>query len=384
MRIAIFDYIVTENNPSGSCHWTIVKNLHREYEFVVFAIEFDNPAPEYVEFVHIPAPKRPLFLCYIIFHIMSLIIFISYSLMRRKKFHVIQFVTSKLIFGNVSYTHFCNKFYLKYHWDEVKSHFTLRRRIARFVDYKLQALLEPFVFKRVRYIVVPSMFLKQALTNTYEFTKDKIRYIPNPIDINKFTRNSNEREYYRKNFGFQDDDIILVFVALGLWENKGLDLIIKSLLNININKFKLIVVGGEPSLIKEWKKRKEVRQLNGRIIFVGFQKDIRPYLWASDLFVFPSSFETFSLVSYQAAAAGLPLLVTKVADLCKFVKESGSGFVVSRDVGEISRALITFAEMNKGERLLMGIKAAEAVKVYNVERFINAWRSFYSEIFKKL
>ena len=46
MRIAIFDYKITRNNPIGSCHLAMLRALAAEHDFTVFAVEFENPFPE--------------------------------------------------------------------------------------------------------------------------------------------------------------------------------------------------------------------------------------------------------------------------------------------------------------------------------------------------
>jgi hypothetical protein len=45
-KIALFDYEVNERSPSGSCHLRLLEGLHDEFDFTVFATEFDNPAPD--------------------------------------------------------------------------------------------------------------------------------------------------------------------------------------------------------------------------------------------------------------------------------------------------------------------------------------------------
>ena len=44
MRIAVFDYRITPNNPIGSCHLAMLRALAAEHEFTVFAVEFENPS----------------------------------------------------------------------------------------------------------------------------------------------------------------------------------------------------------------------------------------------------------------------------------------------------------------------------------------------------
>src|SRR4051794_8260285 len=70
-RIAIFDYVVTERSPSGSCHLRLLEGLHNEFDFTVFATEFDNPSPDRISWVHVPAVPRPLAARYVSYYAMS-------------------------------------------------------------------------------------------------------------------------------------------------------------------------------------------------------------------------------------------------------------------------------------------------------------------------
>jgi glycosyltransferase involved in cell wall biosynthesis len=55
--------------------------------------------------------------------------------------------------------------------------------------------------------------------------------------------------------------------------------------------------------------------LISRVRFLGRQVDVRPYLWASDLFVMPSIYEGLGLAAIEALACGLPAVLTEVLGL---------------------------------------------------------------------
>ena len=115
MRIAVFDYRVTATNPCGSCHLRMLRDLCGEHEFVVFATQFENPCPDRIEFVRVPAPRRPLGLLFVAFHILAPICYAIYRLRTRKRFDMVQMVESNLFFGDIAYAHFCHRAYLAEH-----------------------------------------------------------------------------------------------------------------------------------------------------------------------------------------------------------------------------------------------------------------------------
>ena len=74
--------------------------------------------------------------------------------------------------------------------------------------------------------------------------------------------------------------------------------------------------------------RARLAQTESRLHFLG-SVDQMPRLYAAaDAFVLPTSYETFSLVTYEAAAAGLPLLVTRVSGVEDLLADGLNGWFI--------------------------------------------------------
>ena len=69
-------------------------------------------------------------------------------------------------------------------------------------------------------------------------------------------------------------------------------------------------------------------EFNKRIIELGFQKDIRPYLAIADLFTFPSYREGFPNVMLQANAMGVPCIVSDINGCNEIIEEGENGLIV--------------------------------------------------------
>jgi glycosyltransferase involved in cell wall biosynthesis len=188
-----------------------------------------------------------------------------------------------------------------------------------------------------------------------------------------------DRTAKRAELGLTDDDLALVFVALGHFERKGLPLLLDAISKLNNEHVKLIVIGGMPDLLSVYKKRVEELGIADQVNFVGLQKDIRPFLWAVDLFTFPSYYETFSLVSFEAAAAGLPLLVSKLHGVEDFLVHGENGWQVERTPASIMKYIEK--ALNEPEQLAtMAQVALNKVQHYDLPHFIEAWRRKYQSL----
>lgn len=379
MRIAIFDYRVVETNAIGNCHRRIVENLNDEHEFVVFAVECDNPAPDKVDCVWVPAIRRPLFLLFITYHVLAPLIYWIYRLRHRVTFDKIQSVETNTLKGDILYTQFCHTAYLRDHWQETRP--PGLRGWARWLDHKFHALLEPPVYRRAEHVVVPSRGLGRELQATHQADMNgEIHVIVNAVDVATMQRPPDfDRDAQRQELGFSPDDLALVFVAAGHFERKGLPLLLDAIAAVNDPHVKLLVVGGMDSTLRAFHHQADDLGLHDQVHFVGMQQDIRPYLWAADLFAFPSSYETFSLVAFEAAAAGLPLLVSHLHGVEELLREGENGWCIERETAPIAER-IRYALDHRDELRTMGQHAAEGVTGYSEQAFVEDWRKFYRDL----
>ncbi|MER3523036.1 MAG: hypothetical protein C4326_02970 [Ignavibacteria bacterium] len=376
IRIAIFDYKVIPTNPIGSCHLRMIQGLCGEHEFTVFAVEFENPCPDRVRFVRVPVPTRPLALLFVAYHLVAPVVYFLYRLRTGVRFDLVQMVESNLSFGDVSYAQFCHRAYLRRHWKAAGAKGL--RGWLRWLDHWLHALVEPWVFRKVRRIVVPSQGLKRELEEIYPVTRGKITVIPNPVDLARMAPPPGfDREIFRRERGVDPEDVVLLFVALGHFERKGLPLVLEALKQLGEKTAKLWVVGGEADLVVLWQARAREMGLEDQVVFFGMQRDVRHFLWGADGFVFPSVYEVFPLVTLEAAAAGLPLIVTPLYGVEEFMRDGETGLVVERSVEGILIGLRRFLALPFTERVRMGVRARETVAQYGVERFPEAWRRLY-------
>lgn len=358
----------------------MLAGLCKDHEFTVFAVEFENPCPERIRFVRIPVPKRPLALLFVAYHLMAPLAYWIYRLRTGARFDLVQMVESNLSFGTVLYTQFCHRAYLSRHWKQAGARGL--RAWLRYLDHRLHSLCEPWVFRKVERIVVPSQGLKRELEETYPIVRGKMSVIPNPVDLGRMVAPLGfDREGFRRDRGVSSEDVVLVFVALGHFERKGLALVLEALRLLADARVKLWVVGGEADLVAAWRARVQVMGLSGQVTFFGMQWDVRPFLWGADAFVFPSYYEVFPLVSLEAAAAGLPLIVTPLYGVEEFMQDGKTGFVVGRSAAGVLQGIQRFLALPPEERARLGSQARKAVARYGVEAFVQAWRAFYGSGF---
>jgi len=203
---------------------------------------------------------------------------------------------------------------------------------------------------------------------------------PNPVEVKRMRRPGEfDRETFREKLALGREDLVLVFVALGHFERKGLPQLLSALAQITEPTLRLVVIGGRSGLISIYRSYADRLGLAGRVSFVGMQQDVRPYLWAADGFALPSFYEVFPLVSLEAAAAGLPLIVSPVNGVVEFLCDGKNGILVDQTSEGVARGLARFLALPPDTRRAMGKQAQQDVIQYDTSTFVAAWRHFYAE-----
>lgn len=91
------------------------------------------------------------------------------------------------------------------------------------------------------------------------------------------------------------------------------------------------------------------------------------YYRAADLFLFPGHAEGFGLVAVEAAACGLPVLMTRVGVAEQLITPGDSGYLISQEAAEIAARLDELAA-NPARRKRMGEAACRAAQQFSWDR----------------
>jgi glycosyltransferase involved in cell wall biosynthesis len=253
--------------------------------------------------------------------------------------------------------------------------------MLRWLDNWLHARVESFRYSAAEFIVTPSTGLAEELKLDFRVAPEKVSVIANPIPIKRMERPAGfNRDSFRLGLGIAPYDFVLVFSALGQFDRKGLPLILESLADPSQLQTKLLVVGGEPDLIGEYRQRANALGLGDRVCFVGMQADVRPFLWSGNAFILASTYESFSLVTYEAAAAGLPILAPALNGIRDLLRDGENGFLVTRSKLSITSALERITTLPEKQRQVMGNSARLSAASFSEERFADAWRNLYGHL----
>ena len=183
---------------------------------------------------------------------------------------------------------------------------------------------------------------KEQMEQFYPRLADKIRIIPNGVNLDRYHPDPVARATVRKDLHLDENDFVLVFVGHE-FERKGLDYVIEALKLLSPH-VKLVVAGGDNRIIAQAKKLAEKWGVLERCTFLGVVSVADQVIKASDAMVLPSRFESWALVGLEAMACGLPALLKPTGGIPDYLKDGENGFFIEQDAAQIAsrvNALLT-------------------------------------------
>ena len=182
-------------------------------------------------------------------------------------------------------------------------------------------------------------WLKDYMVNSQGVNPEKITVIHNPVNVSRFSRNEEKREEFRKALKLSNDDIL--FSGMGIYvHRKGFDVLIKAFAELQKlydgKNIRLALIGGDGEAGVRESYLKLAGELGVKIIMPDtFVKDVREWLWASDVFVMPSREEGFSIALLEALASGLPVIVSNIEPCIEIIRAiNNNGLIAKKDSPE--------------------------------------------------
>jgi len=178
-------------------------------------------------------------------------------------------------------------------------------------------------------VIVTSNSMKWELHNHFRLPMEKIKVIPNAIDVTKYWKEVN-RESVRLRFGISPHEKLVLFIGR-LVPQKGVEYLISAIpLIVQHHKEAKFVITGEG-----WSKSylENLAALTGygdRIRFAGFISDfdLVDLTLSADVLAIPSIYEPFGIVALEGMAANVPVVAVNAGGLAEIVEHDRTGVLV--------------------------------------------------------
>ncbi len=220
-------------------------------------------------------------------------------------------------------------------------------------------------------VTVPSLSTQQQLIDN-GLEPEKIKPLPRWVDHEEFTPKKQDAQFWKT---LTPNDAVKFLYVGRLSKEKNLQVLAKS--------FKQIIDSGEAAnliLVGDGPNREELeRMLAGTpAVFTGVLtgENLCKAYASADVFVFPSTTDTWGNVVLEAQASGLPVIVTDQGGPRELMENGKTGFVVHGDDIEDLAGAMRFYIKNPAEIGGMGYHARSFILKNKVST-----RDTYSSIF---
>lgn len=167
----------------------------------------------------------------------------------------------------------------------------------------------------------------------------------------------------------------LLFVGR-ITKQKNLYFMLDTMGYIKDQEIKLIIVGDGT----EWKALKQYAEKSGisdKVIFVGEIRDqvlLKSFYLESDLFFFPSTYDTSTLVAREAAALKVPAIMIRGCNSADLILENQNGFLCEEDPRSAAATI---------EGILSDPENLNRVGCYAFETIGTSWENRMPEVLAK-
>ncbi len=187
------------------------------------------------------------------------------------------------------------------------------RQLPYLLDRTLKRRNEANAVRAADATVFDSHPTRRTVTGTYGLDAETCHTIHGGVDAAHFAPvDVAERGAIRASLGLSDNDFVLAWTGR-LSPEKNVELLIRAVSQCRCRVARVFIVGEGPTRaeLEALCKHANVEHI---VTFTGEQSDVRTYLHAADMFVFPSRSESFGGSLVEAMACGLPCIALKPND----------------------------------------------------------------------
>lgn len=241
--------------------------------------------------------------------------------------------------------------------------------------------LDLLMLRRFPKVMAVSDYLRQELIAS-GLSPHRVVTVHNAIDPDVFvSATCADRRKIRTELGIGPNASVVLTVGR-LNPEKGHRYLLESvqLACQHISNLRVLIVGEGP-LRQRLEAMACSSHLDALVSFLDWRDDVASLIAASDLFVLPSTQESFGLVILEALALGIPVIATRVGGVPEIIRTDETGILVEpRDAEALARAMI-WALTNPAQADQLARQGQAMVRQrFSVEAMVEATDRVYHEV----
>ena len=134
---------------------------------------------------------------------------------------------------------------------------------------------------------------------------------------------------------------------------------------------------GDGDLEEETRNHVKDLGLQEKVLFLGNQTNVYPFLQEADLFLLPSKFEGMPMTIIEAMGTGIPIVASAVGGVPDMLEDGVSGILVPCDPDAVAQAVLQLLEQ-KDLREKLGTHALENSRRFSSEYMAQCYCDIYT------
>lgn len=242
-------------------------------------------------------------------------------------------------------------------------------------------LLSRWFYAKAEIVIALTGEISKDLQENFNLPSNKIRVIPNPIDLKGVQSQSKESV---EDPWFQEEvrrDFPLIIAVGSLVRAKGFPCLLHAFAKVRESLKVRLVILGRGKELQELKALSEDLNIAQEIAFLGFESNPYKYMAKADLFVLSSLWEGFPSVLLEAMACGIPIVSTACSSGPDEILTPGvNGLLVSPADCEALAEAISKVIRDEQMRQRFSAAAQEKVVEFDLGNIIGYYEDLFDEI----
>ncbi|HSL69698.1 MAG TPA: N-acetyl-alpha-D-glucosaminyl L-malate synthase BshA [Longimicrobiales bacterium] len=236
-----------------------------------------------------------------------------------------------------------------------------------------------FSIQRSDALTAVSEFLRRVTVQHFDVPAERIIVIPNFVDLRDYRRDL--EPCHRAKLSETGEKIVMHISNFR--PVKRVEDVVRIFAGIAPRvPSRLLLVGDGPDRGKAQQLAEEL-EVNERVLFLGKQESVAELLACADLFLLPSSNESFGLVALEAMACGVPVVATNVGGVPEVVPHGVAGWLSAPgDIGAMVEDSVRILSDDAAWRAASAA-ARKAAEAFSADAVVPRYEQCYREVLGK-
>ena len=211
---------------------------------------------------------------------------------------------------------------------------------------------------------------------------EKFHVIMNGIEVEHFSlRNAESAKNFRREQNIPEDAPLLGSLGRLSFE-KGHDILLRAFAKLcktaGNAKNAMLVIGGSGAEMNILQSLARELGIAGHVRFAGNLTDVRPCLWALDVFVLPSRYESQGLAAMEAMASALPVIASKTGGVPGIIESGKDGLLVPPENPDaLASAIGDLLGDTRKRSQLASAALSRAMRDFTLSRMLSSYQELY-------